>query len=244
MIAYKIEGIRRTALFGSLAKEELRALAERAVERHLAKDEVLFVAGENARGLYVVVKGAVRAVRINAEGREQIIHVEREGATLAEVPVFDEGQYPSTVAADEPSIVLYIDRRDVQRLCLEHPQIALAALKLMASRLRQCAEMVESLSLRDVGQRLARFLLEEARHKGQRTERGIEMQLSQTNQQIAARVGSVREVISRALSRLQQDQLIVLNGRELIVLDEKLLEHYAGGEQVKISRKRSQKDYL
>jgi CRP-like cAMP-binding protein len=196
----KIAALRRTALFNGLDEDALRALAGRAIERRFQKDELLFVAGEEARGLYVIVEGAVRAFRESADGREQVIHVERAGATFAEVPVFDDGTFPSTVAAETDSVLLFIDKRDVRSLCLEHPQIALAALKLLAGRLRRCAELVETLGLREVGQRLARFLLAEARARGVRTIGGFEVTLTVTNQQIAARVGSVREVVSRALT--------------------------------------------
>jgi len=226
----KIAALSRTALFKELDEGTLRELGARAIERRFKKDELLFVAGEDARGLYVVVEGAVRAFRESTDGREQVIHVERAGATVAEVPVFDDGAFPSTVAAETDSILLFIDKRDVRQLCLEHPQIALAALKVLAGRLRRCAELVETLSLREVGQRLARLLLAEARAGGGRTDEGLAVTLSLTNQQIAARVGSVREVVSRALTRLQQDKLIALDGRRLTIPDEAALAAYAGEE--------------
>src|SRR5438477_3581588 len=215
----KIAALRRTALFKELDDVTLGALAGRSVERRFARDEVLFIAGEEARGLFVIVEGSVRAFRESVEGREQVIHVERAGATVAEVPVFDDGTFPSTVAAEEETTALFIDRRDVRRLCIEHPEIALAALKVLAGRLRRCAELVEALSLREVGQRLARFLLSEARRSGTRAENGISMNLTQTNQQIASRLGSVREVISRAFTRLQHEKLIVVDGRHLLIPD-------------------------
>lgn len=226
----KIEALRRTALFGALEENELHALALRAIERRLARNEILFMAGDEAQGLYVVVEGAVRAFRESQDGREQVIHVERAGASLAEVPVFDEGTYPSTVAAEEDSTLLFIDKRDVQKLCMEHPQIAIAAIKLLAGRLRRCAELVEMLSLREVGQRLARFLLEEARSSEALTEKALEIYLSQTHQQIAAHIGTVREVVSRAFTRLQHDGLIVLEGRRLSIPDRDALAAYAGEE--------------
>ncbi len=226
----KVAALSRTALFHDLDEGTLRELAARAVERRFKKDELLFVAGEEALGLYVVVEGAVRAFRESSDGREQVIHVERAGATVAEVPVFDNGAFPSTVAAETDSILLFIDKRDVRQLCLEHPQIALAALEVLAGRLRRCAELVETLSLREVGQRLARLLLAEARAGGGRAGGGLAVTLSLTNQQIAARVGSVREVVSRALTRLQQDKLIALDGRRLTIPDEAALAAYAGEE--------------
>jgi CRP-like cAMP-binding protein len=100
-------------------------------------------------------------------------YVERAGATIAEVPVFDSGTFPSSAAAEEDSVVLFIDKRDVRRLCLKHPQIAIAALEVLAGRLRRAVGLIEALSLREVDQRLARLLLSEARLSGQRTGRGM-----------------------------------------------------------------------
>lgn len=227
MATDKISALRRTAMFGDLGDAELQSLASRAVEKHLRRDEVLFVAGDEARGLFVVVEGSVRAFREGLDGREQVIHVERAGATIAELPVFDDKPYPSTVAAEEDSLVLFLSKNDARHLCLEHPRIALAALKILATRLRRCAELVESLSLREVDQRLARWLLTEARARGRRTADGLEVTLALTNQQIAARIGSVREVVSRALSRLQSNGFITVNGRVVKVVNEEAMAVYA-----------------
>jgi|SRR5215216_7119696 len=87
MATDKVSALRSTALFGELSENELRALADRAVEQKLARGEILFKAGEEARGLYIIAEGAVRAFRESLEGREQVIHVERAGATIAEVRV-------------------------------------------------------------------------------------------------------------------------------------------------------------
>jgi len=219
--------LRSTAVFRELGDKDLRALAERAVERKLQRDEILFVAGDEAQGLFVVVSGALRAFREGLDGREQVIHVERAGATIAELPVFDDKPYPSTVAADEETVVLFLAKRDVKTLCLTHPEIALAALKLLAGRLRKCAELVEALSLREVDQRLARWLLAEAKVHGKQTEGGLELTLVLTNQQIAARIGSVREVVSRALARLQQTGLVTVDGRRVVIVDQQSLAAFA-----------------
>lgn len=223
----KIAALKKTTLFGDLTAKQLEALAERAVEHHLTPGEVLFLAGQESRGVYVVVTGALRAFRIGVDGREMVIHVERAGATVAEIPAFDDRPYPSTVAADEDTDVLFIDKADVRRLCLEHPQIALAALKVLAGRLRRCSDLVEDLSLREVGQRIARVLLSEAQQRGKRSGTAVSFDLPLTNQQLAARVGSVREVVSRALTRLQDRGLITVKGRRMTLLDEKALSAYA-----------------
>ena len=221
-----IQALKRTILFGGLDRPDLEALAARATERRLGRGEILFMAGDPAGGLYVVVEGSIRAFRVSADGREQTIHVEKGGATLAEVSVFDEGPYPSTTAAEEDSVLLFIDKRDVLNLCLERPRISLAALKLLAGRMRNCAALVESLSLRDVDRRLAKLLLEEASDHSRRSGSSVMFELALTHQQIAARIGSVREVVSRALARLQQSGLIRMDGRRITIPDEKALRDY------------------
>jgi CRP-like cAMP-binding protein len=223
----KMAALKCTPLFKDLDDATLALLAAHAMPRHYQKDELLFVAGEEARGLFVIVSGSVRAFRESLDGREQVIHVERAGATVAEVPVFDDGAYPSTVAAEEDTETLFLDKRDVRQLCLTRPEIALSAVRVLAARLRRCAELVEALSLKEVGQRVARFLVSEARRKGVPANGGVCLTLTQTNQQIAARVGSVREVISRAFSRLQHDGLIILEDRKLTIPDLEALSAFA-----------------
>jgi CRP/FNR family transcriptional regulator len=226
----RIEALRKTPLFHSLENHELAAIASRAIEQKLSKGEILFLTGDPPCGLYVVVDGAVRAYRVGTDGREQIIHVERAGATVGELPLFDEGTYPSTVAAEEDATLLFIPRPEVHRLLMDHPRIALAALKVLAGRLRNCASLVETLSLHDVDRRLARLLLTEARAKGRRAGAGLEFEFALTHQQIASRIGSVREVVSRAFSRLQHASLVRVNGKKVSVPDEHKLAEYVERE--------------
>jgi CRP/FNR family transcriptional regulator len=221
---------KQTELFENLEESVLRILASHAVEKRLARDEILFLAGEEATGLFVIAEGSVRAFRTAQDGREQIIHVERAITTIAEVPVFDNGKYPSTVAAEEPTVVYFLNKKEVRSLCLKHPQIALAATRLLARRLRGCAELVEILSLREVGQRLAHLFLEEASTSGKRTTEGVRFKQKLTHNQLAARVGSVREVVTRALYRLQNQRLIVIEGKEIIVPNLEILASYANSK--------------
>ena len=227
MVGIKTAILKRTELFRDLGEDVLDILARRAVEKKLDRGEILFLEGDEATGLFVIAEGSVRAFRTGADGREQVIHVERAVTTIAEVPVFDNGKYPSTVAAEEATLVYFLDSREVRRLCLLYPQIALAATGLLAKRLRRCAELVETLSLREVGQRLAHLLFEEASRNGKQTPEGIRFEQKLTHNRLAARVGTVREVVTRSLYRLQSQGLIVINEKEVIVPDLKILGIYA-----------------
>ena len=214
-------------MFGGLAEQDLHSIARRASEHHYRRGEILFSAGQPAHGMFVILEGAVQAQRESSEGREQVIHIERAGSTIAEVPMFDEGDYPSTVLALEDTTALFLARQDVRRLCLAHPEIALGALKLLASRLRQTAALIESLSLRDVDRRLASLLLLEAQAMGQRNGDELTLELRLTHQQMASRIGSVREVVSRAMARLQESGLVRVDGKRVIVPREKALVEFA-----------------
>lgn len=223
----KIAIFKQTELFRDLDVAIIDILAKQAVVKRLRRNEILFLAGEPAKGLYVIASGAVRAFRTSPDGREQVIHVERAVTTIAEVPVFDEGNYPSTTAAEEPTTVYFLDKQLIFRIAVEHPQLALAAVKLLASHLRKCAALVETLSLREVGQRLARLLLEEARNRGTQTHQGTTIKVPLTHNQLATRIGTVREVVTRTLIRLQEQGLIVHEGKNILIPDVNAIAAYA-----------------
>lgn len=222
--------LKQTELFRDLDDEVLRELADHAIEKRLDRDEILFLIGEEAAGLFVIAEGSVRAFRTAPDGREQVIHVERAVTTIAEVPVFDNGTYPSTVAAEESTTVYFLGKKEVRKLCLKHPQIALAATELLAKRLRRCAKLVEALSLREVAQRLANFLYGEALAGGKQTVDGLRFKQKLTHNQLAARIGTVREVVTRSLYRLQEQKLIIVEGKDVIVPNPALLASYADTE--------------
>lgn len=215
----KIAIFKQTEMFRELDDAVLGVLTKHAVLKRLQRNEILFLAGEPAKGMYVIASGSVRAYRTSPDGREQVIHTEGAGATIAEVPVFDDGNYPSTVAAEETTTLFFLEKEKIRSACLQHPQLALAAVRLLASRLRRCATLVETLSLHPVGQRLARFLAEEAALRGIETPDGIKFKLNLTHNQLAARMGTVREVVTRAFYRLQAQGLISVLGKEVIIVD-------------------------
>jgi CRP/FNR family transcriptional regulator len=224
----KIEILRQTDLFRDLGEDVLGSILRGASEKRLARNEILFVAGDRANGLYVIAEGSIRAFRTAPDGREQVIHVEKAVTTIAELPVFDQGNYPSTVAAEEDSLLIFIPADKIRTACLQHPQLAMAAARLFARRLRNCAELVESLSLREVSQRLAQFLVDQAKEHGASGPGYATFKQELTHNQLAARIGTVREVVTRVMFRLQAQALISTNGKIVEIPDLAALEQYAG----------------
>ena len=222
-IERRVEVLAKSALFQNMSGNALAELAARGSERKLRQGQILFTADEPANGLYVVLSGSVRAFRENMDGREQTIHVERAGGLLAEVAVFDGGAYPSSTMAEEDSEVLFLARDDVRRFIRQHPETALTALSLMAKKLRDVASLAEQLALKDVSQRLATLLLKEAQRNAPKLQDGASFSLPLSHTQLASRLGSVREVVTRSLQKLAQQGILAIRGHRIVVLDVKAL---------------------
>ena len=228
----RIAALQHTVLFGGLTAEALSELAQQAVDLHFSKGEMLFLSGEPVKGLFVVVSGKVRVFQHNADGREQVMHVDTAGSVIADVAVFDGGPYPASAIAASDADVLFIHKSDMDQCCIRHPSFVLRALKFMAQRVRKHAQLAEALSLHDVGQRLALFLLMESQSASAPPQGRISLNLSLSNHEIAIRIGSVRDVVSRAFAKLKHDGLIAVEGHELTILDLPALKLYAATGEI------------
>ena len=214
----------KVPIFSGLTETELGFLAQRAVPRQYAPGEVVFAEGQPCAGLYVVERGHIRIFKTSPGGREQVLTIDGPGSSVAEVPVFDGGNYPASGAAVDSSLLLFVSKQDFQALCLAHPQVTLKVLRIVGARLRRLVEIIEELSFTTVRHRLASFLVRLARQEGKRTPAGIEILLPASHQELAAQIGTVRELVSRNLSRFQAEGLLIVEGRNVIVRDLKALE--------------------
>jgi CRP/FNR family cyclic AMP-dependent transcriptional regulator len=214
----------KVPIFAGLTETELGFLAQRAVPRQYAPGEVVFAEGQPCAGLYVVERGHIRIFKTSPGGREQVLTIDGPGSSVAEVPVFDGGNYPASGAAVDSALLLFVSKQDFQALCLAHPQVTLKVLRIVGARLRRLVEIIEELSFTTVRHRLASFLVRLARQEGKRTPAGVEILLPASHQELAAQIGTVRELVSRNLSRFQAEGLLIVEGRNVIVRDLKALE--------------------
>ncbi|MHB9132723.1 MAG: Crp/Fnr family transcriptional regulator [Armatimonadota bacterium] len=208
-------------IFKALDERGMEDVLSHAHTRSYAKDEMLFLDGEPAKGLFLVQSGVVKIYKLSESGREQILALLRPGESVAELPLFDEGPYPASAAAMEDSTVLFISKADFNGLLDRWPRLCRSVIATLGTRLRKMVDLVEDLSLRPLRQRLARFLLEQSKGRGM-------FHLDFTNEELAAQLGSVRDVISRTLSALQAEELIRLNGRHVAILDREGLKEEGG----------------
>jgi len=209
-------------LFASLSANEVQALAQRAVERRFAAGEMLFWEGEPCAGIFLIAEGSVKIFKMAPSGREMMLSLERAPSTVAELPLFDGGAYPASVRAEERVVSYFINKADFQSVCREFPDVALKVLAVVGRRLRHLVAMVESITFGSVTQRLARMLLDASRHA-----HADEFALPLTHQEIASRLGTVREVVSRSLARFRAQGLIRMQEHTVAILDRAGLEREA-----------------
>jgi CRP/FNR family transcriptional regulator len=211
--------LEKTALFSNLSQPELQMLAARSVRKLFSTGELLFSEGEPCNGLHIIAQGKVRLFKTSVNGREQVLSVNVSGESVAEIPVFDGGPYPASAVALEETEIVFISRRDFNAYCLEHPEVPLKVLTVVGARLRNLVGIIEELSFTTIRQRLISTLLKLAQSEGRKTARGIEFQLPASHQELANQLGTVRELISRNLMRLQAEGLLDVDARQIVVKD-------------------------
>ncbi|HSE92019.1 MAG TPA: Crp/Fnr family transcriptional regulator [Methylomirabilota bacterium] len=227
-VAATVEVLRRVSYFAALPATEVRRLAGQCTARRLGPGETLFEEGEPCRGLLVVAEGRVEIRQISLRGREQVFHTEGPGATLGEGPLFDGGGYIASAVALAPTQVLFLPRAEVLGLCRRRPEVALAMLKTMARRVRHFAGIVGDLAFRPVTERLARYV---ATAVVGPVEPGASVELILTHAQLAARLGTVRELIARAFSQLEQGGVISRERSRIVIRDPARLAALARGDE-------------
>lgn len=214
-----VSALGSVSLFSGLSPDELHLLAEHAIRRRVSQGELLFSEGETCKGLHIISTGRLRIFKSSPSGREQVLAVEGPGGSVAELPVFDGGPYPASVSAVEDSQILFISRNDFRTFCLNHPEVALKMLAVVGARLRRLVGIIEELSFATVRQRLVSVLVRLADSEGKPAEQGIEFHLPGTHQDLAQQLGTVRELVSRNLMRLQAEGLLQVEARSIVVRD-------------------------
>lgn len=216
--------LKKVSVFSGLTEPEFSFLASHVLQRKYASGELIFTEGDECAGLYVVQSGNVRIFKSSAGGREQVLAIDGPGSSIAELPVFDGGSYPASAQAVSDSTLLFFSRQDFQTLCRQHPDVALKVLKVVGARLRRLVGIIEELSFTTVRHRLIALLVRLGKTEGIRNGDGISLTLPANNSELAAQIGTVRELVSRNLSRLQAEGLVAIDNRKLVLPSLKRLE--------------------
>jgi len=214
----KLKALRKNSYFDDLSEERLKEIAAQTQLRGFERGEILFWEDDPCAGLHIIEEGSVKLYRLSPQGRQYIIRVLQEGDTCNEVPAFDGGANPVNVETLERSRVWVIDAGLLRSLVRAHPDFALKVLSNFGKNLRGLVRMVSEMAFYQVTNRLARLISELPAE---------EPRPHLTQEQLAAQLGTVREVVARSLKELERSGAIRIEDRRIHIADDTVLRQWS-----------------
>lgn len=211
--------LRRFPLFSALPDALLSDIAEFCTRVSFARGQILFQHGDEADALYLVEYGRVKVYRSNASGREQILHIIEDGQSVAEVAVLAMQKFPASASALVETAAILVPRQPLLDLVSGNAQAALAMIASQSKWVRHLVDLASGLLLDDIRSRLARYLVLFADRRSQPLEDGTRLQLDVKKGVIAAQIGTAPETLSRNFAKLEEEEVILRDGREIIIKD-------------------------
>lgn len=223
------ELLKRNPLFSGLDEMGLGQIIGITTLRSIKKRTLLFSQGESAVGFYLVVKGKIKIFRLSSQGQEYVLRIVGPGETIAEAAVFSGKTYPASAEALEDSQLYYLNKSEFLSLIQGSPQLALNMMTGLSLLLRQLAQQVEDLSLKEVSARLARFLLLEAQEISPITTDELKIPLKMKKNLLAARLGTIGETLSRTLAKMKQKEILTIDKDLITIRNFQALKEIAEG---------------
>ena len=214
----RIEALRANEYFDDCTPSLLEEVAAHMQLREYERSEVLFWEGDPCDGLYIMREGSAKIYRVSSQGRQYIVRILQEGDTFAEVPAFDGGANPVNVEALESSRIWVIDDKILRSLVQAHPQFGQKVLTNFGRMLRGMVSKVSEMAFYQVTHRLARLI-----HEISPDDLGGP---HWTQEQLAARLGTVREVVARSLKELERSGAIQVENRRITIVDPGVLAQW------------------
>lgn len=214
-----VDILRKSLLFSGLNDEHLTEVAAISALRSFAKGESLFAEGEPATGFYLLASGGIKMCKVSPDGREKVLHFVHSGETFAEAAFFGDGRYPAEARGIEKGEALFFPRGAFMGLLERNPQFSLNLIISLSLLLRRFARQIEELSFAEVPERLASYLCELIGRKSTTFQGKTYLDLEMKKGELASRLGTVSETLSRTLRKLKEEGIIEVEGSRVIVYD-------------------------
>ena len=215
-------------LFQGVPTEKLRTLAERSRYRTYKAGEMFIGETDPAHAFYVIVTGQVKLYKSSPEGKEQTLYLLRPGDPFGMCTAFAIDSFPANAMALEESGILMIPGPVMEAVATSEPRLLLNIIQILSDRLKESMLLIESLSLKEIPQRLASFLLHALNREGDRETDRLELTITQ--RELAKILGATPEALSRAVRKMSNAGILAMDGRTIRILDREALEELAEGE--------------
>ena len=217
----QVESLKSVPYFSGLSKSVLSSISRHVFEKRVERGEILIFEGEPAEVLYFVVAGVVKVFKTSADGKEQIFHIIRPGESFNDVPVLSGGVNLVSAGAMGAVVLNGIKKKDLENVIKEYPQVSLNIIQVLSRRVQELVALVEDFSFRHVTGRVAKILLEYAGD-------GVGERPRLTQQEMAAMIGTAREMVGRSLKNLEGEGVIRMERNRIIIANKKALRETAG----------------
>lgn len=204
-------------VFSTLCAEEISFLESVSIRKDFEKKQVILWEGEPCKGIYLLRSGRVKIFKTSPEGKEQIFGVVKKGETFNEVPVFDGALNPASASSITETSIYIIRNEHLLKVLEKHPEICLKFLNYFAGRIRHFSSLVEDMAFKDVPVRLAKILLKFIEEEGSSDGKNKILKRNVTLQEMAAMVGTVREVVTRALRKMEGQEILKVDRHQIII---------------------------
>ncbi len=211
------ELLKTVPIFSELGEADADALARLTTRRRYPKDTVIFFENEEGDAMFMILAGRIKVTILGDDGREIILSVLAPGDFFGEMALLDNEPRSATAIAAEETELLLLHRTEFQGVLAENSSIGTALLRVLNQRLRRANQQISTLALLDVYGRVARVLLDMAKEEGRRLKDGRIAFRRATHQEIANRIGTTRETVTRMLKDLERQGLIHIDGREIVL---------------------------
>ena len=211
------EVLRTVPIFSELSDEDITSLAHLALRKRYPKDTVVFFENEEGDFFFTILEGRIKVTILGDDGREVILSMLGPGDFFGEMALLDNETRSATAIAVEESELLSLHRNDFQSVLNDNKSITSALIRVLSARLRRANHQISTLALLDVYGRVARVIVDMAREEGKRLRDGRIAFRRATHQEIANRIGTTRETVTRMLKDLERQGLIHVEGKEIVV---------------------------
>jgi len=219
--------LKKCLIFSGLNDEDIKELAKTAKIIEYPKKTLIFSEGDPAKGFYVLLSGMVKIYKISPDSREQILHIINPHNTFAEAAIFIGNTYPAFAETIFDSVVAFFDKNIFLKTLEKNPKLSLNLIISLSIMLKRVIDLIDDVSLKTVDIRLAEFLLNEAATRGIKKDRYIEIELLLKKTEIAKKIGTVNETLSRTLKKFKEMDILDTVKNKIIIYDIKALQEIA-----------------
>jgi CRP-like cAMP-binding protein len=221
MAGMLIQYLKQIPLFTHFKDAQLKEIAASCTTAHFKKGATVFHKTDMSTELYIVNSGSLKAVLIDDEGDEMVLARFEKGAFFGELSLLDGKGRSATIVADQDSELSVLSKDTFFQLVNKDPKIAISLMTTLVERLRKADDMIESLAFQEVGERLVRTLVDGAR-ENDKTAKGFLRSPKLTHRELAARIGSSREAVSKCMKVLFTNGIVKESGGVFLVAENAL----------------------